>query len=97
MANEVKLFIQFEKDTKFVEGLNTHTHTHLPLLAFFRQYRDNEIRDKHKTKFMGESYFLMFRRPQNNVFLFTLYFILLLYVFLFTFFIGNAKLRFYWK
>ena len=33
----------------------------------FRQYRPNEIPDKHKNKLMWQSYFLIFRRLKNNV------------------------------
>ena len=39
----------------------------LLLARLFRQYRPNEIPDKHKNKLMWQSYFLIFRRLKNNV------------------------------
>ena len=39
-----------------------------PFLARpFRQYRPNEIPDKHENKIMGQSHFFIFRRLKNNV------------------------------
>ena len=39
-----------------------------PFLArLFRQYRPNEIPDKHKNKLMWQIYFFIFRKLKNNI------------------------------
>ena len=55
-----------------------------PLVKLFRQYRPNEMPDKHKNKLMRHIYSSIFRRPKNNA----------EYFFINNTFTSNIRLRF---